>query len=388
MDLVTRADLEQLARPDQPSEVHVSLFIPTHRLGDGVSGDRIRWKNLVKQVQSDLERAGSPAPQVSELLKPAWALHDDGLAWQYMSDGLAFFLRPGWHRMYRVPVVLPEVATVGSRFVAGPLVRIISDDSHFLVLAVSQRKVRLLEGSLQHVEEVDLGDIPTSLRDVIEPAQARSDTMAWVAAGPVGGRAGRAVFYGHGAADEDLKKDEVRRFLQQVAGGLRDYLVDQQLPMVLVGLDHLVSMYREVNVYPHVIDRDVRRNADQLSGEQLHAAAWPLADEVLARQRTKDVERFEELHGTGRASNDPHEIEDAARQGRVDTLFLAVEPWCWEQVPTGKNAVVQLGADETFAHCERLDAAVAGTFARRGVVHTLHAADVPGGGDMAAVFRY
>ena len=385
MDLLTKADLEQLAERDRP-EPHLSLFIPTHAFGAGTQTDPIRWKNLVSRVEQMLGEHGMPAAEIADLLNPAWQLRDDHHAWRYMSDGLALFLRPGWHRMFRVPVGVPEVATFGNRFVVGPLLRIVTGDSHFLVLTVSQRRVRLLEGSLQRVEELELAEVPTSLRDVVEAPEPRSNTMAFpLASGSRGG--GAAVFYGHGTADDDFKQNQVRSFLRQVADGLGDYLTGHELPMVLVGLDEMVSLYREVNRYPHVIDDVVRRNPDDLSADELHATAWPLVETMLAQELAAAVARFEEQHGTGLAVSDPAKIEEAARHGRVDTLFLSTEPWCWEQL--GEDAaVVRLGADAAFAHCELLDRVAVDCLSARGHVYAVPAADVPGGGDVAAILRY
>ena len=146
-------------------------------------------------------------------------LQEDALAWQHMSDGLAMFLRPGWHSSYRVPVSLPELATVGERFVTGPLMRVVTRDSHFLLLALSQRHVRLFEGNMQRLEELELRDVPGSLRAVVEAPQPRADSMArTLSSGGRGGR--RAVFYGYGAADGNFKKEEMHEFLRQVANGL------------------------------------------------------------------------------------------------------------------------------------------------------------------------
>jgi hypothetical protein len=388
MDLLTKADLEQLAERGR-EEPHLSLFIPTHAFGVGTQTDPIRWKNLVTRVERVLGKRGMRAPEIADLLTPARELRDDHHAWRYMSDGLAMFLRPGWHRTFRVPVGVPELATIGERFVVGPLLRIITGDSHFLLLTLSQRRVRLLEGSLQRVEELELADVPTSLLDVMEPPEPRSDTMAFpVSSGPRGARGkGAAVFYGHGAADDDFKQSQVRSFVRQVADGLRDYLIGQNIPLVLVGLGEMVSLYLDVNGYPQVIDHAVRQNPDQLSADELHAAAWPLVETILARERAAAVARFAQLHGTGVASNDAAEIEEAAQHGRVDTLFLATEPWCWEQFP-GDAAVVQLGVGDAFAHCELLDRAAADNLSAGGRVYAVPAAEVPGGGDIAAIFRY
>lgn len=385
MDLLTKADLERLAERGSP-DLHVSLFSPTHAYGEGTRTDPIRWKNLVSLVERTLAEQGIRAPEIADLLSPAWQLLEDHFAWRYMSDGLALYLRPGWHQLFRVPTTVPEVATIGDRFVVGPLLRTVTADSHFLVLALSQRRVRLLEGSRQRVEELELAEVPTSLRDVIEPPEPRSDTMTFpLSSGGRGG--GAAVFFGHGTADDDFKQDQLRSFLRQVAAGLADYLTDQNLPMVLLGLDETVSQYRDLNRYAHVIEDAVRQNPDELSVDELHSLAWPLVETILAAERKAAVGRFEELHGTGRAVNDPTKIGEAARHGRVDTLFLATEPWCWEHLPDGAE-VVELGVDEAFGHCELLDRAAIDSLSAGGQVYAVPAAEVPGGGDIAAIFRY
>ncbi|HEX5332256.1 MAG TPA: hypothetical protein VFW79_06395 [Cellulomonas sp.] len=382
MDLFTTADLEALAAPGEQG-THVSLFMPTHRSGSELEADPLRWKNLVRGVASVLAARGERKPDIDELLAPAWELHADSSAWERMSDGLAVFLRPGWTRVYRVPVDVPEVAVVGDRFVVGPLVRVLASDGHFLVLTVSQRRMRLLEGTQHRLDEVALGDVPASLRDVIAPPE-----RGGAEARPLGGgRSGTAVFYG-GAGDDNAKKDDVRWFLKQVADGLHDYLSQQDLPMVLVGLEPLVGMFREVASYGHILDRDVRQNPDQLSAADLHDAAWPVVAERLSAVRQHAVDRFAELNGTGLASSDLDQIEEAATAGRVETLLLAANPWCWEQVGAAGPTVVELGRDPAIAPCERLDRAATGTLLRRGQVLTFTDPGVPGGGQVAAVFRY
>lgn len=383
MDLLTRADLDLLARTEDPGP-YLSLFLPTHRLGSEDRTDRPRWKNLLTSVESALAEQGAGRAEVEHLLSPAWALYDDTIAWQYLSDGLAMFLRRGWQRSYRVPVEVPELAAVGDRFVAGPLVRVVSRDSHFLLLAVSQRDVRLLEGSMQRVEEVELPDVPTDLRDIIEEPQPRSDAMARPLAG---GRGGRAVFYGYGAATGDFRKDEVQEFLRRVDDGLSDHLAGQDLPMVLVGLTENLAAYRSVSSYPHILDEEVRTNPDGLPAEKLHEAAWPLIERVLDIERARALERLAELLGTGRATVDPDQVAVAADEGRVDTLFVSTEPWCWEQAATG-GAVVRLGADPAFARCELLDRAITATLTQGGQVHAVPAAEVTAGSGVAAVLRF
>lgn len=383
MELLSRADLKQLANPDHDGD-HVSLFMATHRFGGGVRADRVQWKNTLMSVESLLADRSVRRPDVDDLLSPAWDLEADPLAWQHMSDGLAMFLRPGYAQTFRVPVQVPTIGAVGERMIVGPLLRVLSGDEHFLLLAMSQGNVRLLEGSRHRVEEVVLADVPGSLRDVVAPAEPRSDTMARPLSA---GRPGRAVFFGHGAADDEFKRDEVVRFLRQVADGLDSYLADEEVPMVIVGLEPTVSIYRDISRYAHVIDEGVSTNPDQLSAEQLHAAAWPVVERRLRDDRQQMVEQFERQHGTGRASTDPAEIENAAANGRVETLFLPIDPSCWDVAASEAPAVFELHTADAFAHCELLDRAAVNTLSHGGRVYSVPESMLSGV-RVAANFRY
>ncbi len=383
MDLVTRTDLAALSETAATGP-QVSLFMPTHRFGEQVRADPLRWKNLLSGVDSVLAEH-LRAREIDDLMAPARRLQQDVMAWQHMSDGLAMFLRAGWHRTLRVPLRVPELATVGDRLVVGPLLRLLSGDEHFLVLALSQREVRLLEGTRHTVEVVELADVPTALREAVAAQEPRSDTMARPASRA--GRGGAAVFYGHGAGDDHFKKDEVQRFLRLVATGLRDVLSDQTLPMVLVGQTPLVAAYREVNTYGQVLDDAVLRNPDDLTVEELHAAAWPVVEQQLRDRRAEVVGRFAELHGTGRVSSDPSTVQRAAGEGRVETLFVRADPWCWERVDGPSPMVVRLGADGPYADCERIDAVAVDTLHSGGTVFAT-SQEVAQDSDLAAIFRY
>ena len=383
MDLLTRADLERLAESDGPGP-HVSLFMPTHRFGSQVQADQLRWKNLLTGVESVLAEQ-IRRPDLDDLLAPARELQRDSMGWQYMSDGLAMFIRPGWHRSVRVPARVPELATVGDRLVIGPLLRLLSGDEHFLLLALSQREIRLMEGSRHTVEEVQLTDVPTALRDVVRPQEPRSDTMARPA--NVASRGGPAVFYGHGAGDDHFRKDELHRFMREVSTGLREVLAAQTSPMVLVGLDHQVAAYRDVNSYGHVTDDAVIRNPDGLSADELHKLAWPIVERRLRDERARAIELFRELHGTGRVSSNPETVREAAAHGRIEILFVKADPWCWERVAGDSPAAARLGTDERYSECEKVDAIAVDTLRGGGLVYATSQSVVPDG-DVAAIFRY
>jgi hypothetical protein len=72
------------------------VFLPTHRAGREVEQAPIRLKNLLRQATDALTFDGVRARESDRLLAPLRRLLDDRLFWQYQSDGLALFSRPGW----------------------------------------------------------------------------------------------------------------------------------------------------------------------------------------------------------------------------------------------------------------------------------------------------
>lgn len=384
MDLFTSADIAALVEPDQGGS-HISLFMPTHRFGRGIDADRLRFKNLVAGVEGKLEKTMRRA-EIDALLAPAHQLRDDAMEWQYMSDGLAMFLSEGQHKTYRVAAPMPALATVGDKPVLGPMLRLLSGDGSFLLLALSQREIRLMEGSRNTVEEVQLTNISTNLKDAITPREPRSETVARSAAGR-GSRGGPAIFYGHGADDREEKAIEVEQFLRSVSAGLKEILVGQTLPMVLVGLESLVVAYRGVNGYANLVEEAVEHNPDKLSAEELHKMAWPLIERRIRSDRERVIDRFKQLNGTGLVSGDLETVSAAAAEGRVETLFVKADPWCWERVIDDDTPVVELGVDERFADCERVDAAAAAVLKANGRIFATSEIVAPGS-EVAGILRY
>jgi len=119
VDVIRRTDLQRLTVGRQGP--CVSVFLPTHRAGREVEQAPIRLKNLLRQAIDALKADGVRAPEIDRLLEPLRRLLDDRLFWQYQSDGLALFSRPGWWRSFRVPLDLPELAVVDDRFHVSPL---------------------------------------------------------------------------------------------------------------------------------------------------------------------------------------------------------------------------------------------------------------------------
>src|SRR5699024_2442880 len=98
----------------------LSLYQPTHRHHPEKEQDPIRFRNLVKTLESSLAREFETR-DIQSLLNPFWKLSDDVDFWNYTGDGLIVLGAPDLFRVYRVQRPVPELAIVAQSFHLKPL---------------------------------------------------------------------------------------------------------------------------------------------------------------------------------------------------------------------------------------------------------------------------
>lgn len=382
MDLITMAELRALLSP-QPGW-HVSMFMPTHRAGQATEQDPIRFKNLLRQVEERLQAQGLRSPEVRSLLKPAQRLLEDPIFWHHQSDGLAIFFTSQEFHSYRLPISFEEQVMIADRFYLKPLLPLFVDDGRYYILALSQKQIRLLEGTRHTVDEVGLKNIPQSLAEALQYDHFEKQLQYHT--GTSGGAGKRpAVFHGHEVGDEE--KERILQWFQRVDDELSRLLTGQQAPLVLAGVEYLFPIYRQVNSYAHLLPEGIPGNPDELKPEALHARAWPLVQPVFARAREEAAARYRALAGTGRTTTDVAEAVLAAQHGRVETLFVATSVPVWGRFDPATNTV-HVHPNPEIGDEDLLDLAAIQSILNGGRVYAVAPEQMPDHAPLAAVFRY
>ena len=383
MSLFSRVELKTLTKERRNG--CVSVYLPTHRAGHGVKQDRIRLKNSLAEAEKQLIANGIRATEARRILEPAQRLLSDALFWRHQSDGLAVFLSPGGSHHYRLPLDFKELVVVTNRFHVKPLLPMLTNNGQFYVLALSQKHVRLFQGTRYSVREIELEGIPTSRAEALKYDQFEKQLQFHTrTAGGKGKRA--AMFHGQGIGVDDAKTNLLRYF-RQIDKGLRDLLGDERVPLVMAGVDYLLPIYREANTYPHLVDAVVTGNPDRTSADGLHAKAWAIMRPHFQQVQRDAITQYRQLAGTGRTSKDIREIIPAAFHRRVALLFVAVGVQRWGIFDPKNNA---LDRHNEAQPCDEdlLDYAAIQTLINGGVVYAVKPSRVPDGAPLAAVFRY
>ncbi len=382
-DLLERRHVTELIEFREPP--CVSIYLPTHPITPESDQDRIRLKNLLDEAERQVLVTGVRAPVARELLAPARELLEQGEFWSYQSDGLALFLAPNWSRTYRLPVAFAELVLVGERFHVKPLIPLLAADGRFYVLALSQNEVRLLQGSRQRVELVQLNEVPQSLAEVLKYDELEGSKQVYIAAR--GGHGAAAVFHGHGGGKE-VDRIQQERFVRAVDAGLHEIFRSDRAPLVLAGVTYLQAMFRQQTRYPFVLGEGVDGNPEELRPDELHARAWTLVQPVFAEAVQTASDRY--LAAAGQGAGAVAAVDDVVRaavEGRVDTLFVPAGDQVWGAVDAGTHEVV-LHDERRPGDEDLLDLAAVQTLSQSGTVFAVPAEDVPGTGPAAALLRY
>jgi hypothetical protein len=363
----------------------VSLYMPTHRHIPETEQDPIRFKNLLREAEERLIDRGLRPSKVREFLQPAQKLWGDASFWKFQSDGLALFLSPNLFRTYHLPFDFPELLVVTTRFHLKPLLQMLAGDGRFFILALSQKQVRLLEGTAYNVSEIKLERVPENLAEILGDYDFEKQLQFH---SPSTGSLGKqgTIYHGHGVGADDVK-DKLFPYFRQIDAGLRELLKGEQSPLVFAGVDYLFPIYKEANSYPHLLEEVIAGNPESLKAEALHQKAWAIVQPVMLKAQQEAKAKYHRLAGTGRASNHLAEIALAAFKGRVESLFVAVGVQRWGSFDPDQ-VEVRLHEEAEPGDEDLLDFTALHTFLTGGAVYAVEPKNMPGDGLLAAVFRY
>jgi len=384
MDTFSNSDLRRLT--GAPQGPCVSIFMPTHTAGPDGQQDTLRLKNLLVQAERGLIDRGVRAPEAKKLLDPVRDLPAEHEFWEKRSRGLAVFVTEGMWSRFRVPLLLLESVVVNQRFQVKPLLPLIGVNDQYFVLALSQNRVRLLEGRQFSMSELRVDGLPRDMAQALNYDASQRPMLAHVTARNQPGK-GSAVVYGMGG-ERELAKEDLAQYFRVIDGALREPLRDQRAPLILAGVQYLLPIYREVSGYSHLADEELAGNPDHLSEHELHARTWPLIRARQEQTRQEAVAKYRKLAGTGKTLDDLHRIVPAAQQGQIDSLFVdrTAHRWGLFDAATG-DVTVRSSATPERGDDDLLDYAAVETLLHRGVVYAV-AADENPAPPAAALLRY
>jgi hypothetical protein len=378
--MFSRGDLDELVTADaQPA---ISIYLPTHPAGREIRQNPTRLKNLLSSAAERLAVSHRKI-EVEALLAPAGTLVSDQDFLRHQEQGLAVFLAPGFDRVHRLPIAVPERMVSGSEFYIVPLLPLLDDAAPFWLLTISSKQTRLYQGSRWTFAEVPGVELPQGV-DAIRRLTEYQETQY---AMPTGRRGTLAHAQSLGEAPAELRKVELIEFLRQVAAAFEPHLKRDPAPVVLAADPVIRGHFSEIAGWGEIEPNGITENPDALRPEELRQKASALAEQKLAETRSAALDRLNSLLGTGKATTNPAEIVTSARHARVDHLFLSGDNQLWGRFDKAADQVI---AHDTAIEgdVDLLNDAALMTLRQQGSVSAVAPRALPDASPAAAILRY
>jgi len=381
MNALSKEELKTLMQ--KRNDWCVSIFMPTYRTGVEIQQNQIRLRNMLRQAEEALMNSGLRAQEIRDFLEQVQELVNNILFWRNQSDGLALFVSRDVFRYFCLPVHFDELLVTADRFHVKPLLPLFRGDERFYVLALSQNEVSLFEGTSRSIRDVEVENLPKSLADALQNDEP--EKQIHFRTGMTGGERG-TMMSGHGAEIEDVKENLLRYF-QRIDKGLRDLLKERNIPLILAGVEYQFPIYREANSYPFLMEEGIAGNPKGVSLEQMHRDAWAIMKPYFQKAENEALSQYSQSLGTGLTSDNVREIISAAYHGRVGVLFVAPGCQCWGTYNEEDDTIL-LAEKKEPGNEDLADYAAIQTFLNGGNVFIVAPDRLPGGAQIAAVFRY
>lgn len=316
---------ELLKRHEPPC---ISLYQPTHRANPDNLQDPIRYKNLVRDVERSLRERYS-GREVRPLLEPLQALAADYDFWTHQWDGLAVLAAADRFEVFRLQRPVKELAVMADSFHLKPLLRIVQSADRYEILCLDRHEAKLFEGNRDALDEMDTGDMPTT----IKAALGEQLTDSHQAVGVYGKRAGTghlahggpASFPGIGGRKDEVDKD-MERFFQFIDREVLDrFSRPSGLPLILAALPEYHTEFRRISRNPFLQPDGVMKHPASLTPEQLRAEVWQVVEPKYLARLARLTEDYHTAAAAGMAASDLNDVAKAAAAMRIGVLLVEAD---------------------------------------------------------------
>jgi hypothetical protein len=293
------------------SEWCVSIYLP---LGDtNTSKKKNRLKKLTLEAGKKLKALGAAPLKVGRILGPVDMILDNPGFWENRTEGIAAFFTTDSFAWHSLQYQFDELVVVTDRFHLKPLLRNAAQKRRFYLLVLSEEQIRFFEASELGISEPYIKGLPRNAAAFLNPRTEES------------------------SVGEEEKQARLLELFQKVDKAVTGHLKDDDAPLILAGEEQLHPVYYDANTYPHLVKIGIGGNADKLTAKELLEKALPIIKPVFRRRREKALSIFHENIGTGLASNNFAKIFNAARNGRIATLFVPVGKQKWGRFDNQTN---------------------------------------------------
>jgi hypothetical protein len=363
----------------------LSLYQTTHRHHPENQQDPIRFRNLVKGMETQLGVRYKPEV-VTALMEPFHTLADDHDFWGASHEGLAVLRSKESFRVVRLQRPVADQVVVADSFHLKPLMRVQQAADRYQVLGLSRSEFRLYEGNRDVLDEIAPDErIARTMSEALGDELTDKHQAVAVSGGTGAGQP--AMHHGIGSKEVEVANDDERFFRLVAKGILEHHSRPSGLPLILATLPEHRELFHRVSHNPFLMSTGI----DHYPGTMSHAALREQAWQVVEPQIEASLRALTEAYGTARANalgdDNLEHVARAITNGQVATLLIDAE----REIPGtfDLSAGTIRYADVAYPDVDDvLDDLAESALRRGGRVVVMPSDQMPSTTGIAAIYRY
>ncbi len=374
---------ELLSVTDTPC---ISLYMPTHHSHPDNIQDKIRYKNLVKQMKETVKEK-YPVAEIHKLSEPFDRLAGDHEFWNHNSYGIGVLCSPGLFEPFRLQIPVEELVIVAENFHTKPLRYYLQSADRYQVLALTMDRLRLFEGNRHSLLEIILpDDFPNTIEEAL--GEELTDKHSTVASyGGVSGESSN-MHHGQGGKQDELDSDTMRFFRIAAKAVCDRYSMPGRLPLLLAALPEHHNLFSQVNKNPFVLPNGIEINPESVSKERLAELSWEVMQPVFLNKLEALADKYKQAKSGGLASDNIKEVTEAAIAGRVETILIEANRVIAGRLRNKETGTFEMTDVTQPVLDDQLDATGELVNKMGGTVAIIPKEQMPGHSGLAAIFRY
>jgi hypothetical protein len=368
LDMPTAEQFRALAA--QRGDVCVTITLATTPLSQDAGAMRTEFANLARDAAAQAEALPLARGRLAALREALDDLADDEEFWHLQATSLCVLATPDGVRAFRLANRLLPQVQVSDRFHMKPLLRALTFPHVALVLVLSENGARLIEVLPEGAPvEIKVPEMPRDAASAVGKASINDRSPS-----------GRI----HGA---EGKKVRLAQYARRVDVALRPVVTSLHAPLFLAASEPLASIFHAVSSAPALVPGVIAASPDRTPDAELAAAARAGLDRLHAER----IAAFAALHAAreaaDRATTDVATAGRAAAFGAIDTLLVDIDtaiPGLFDP----ETGAIEMAAGASADTYGIVDAIAGQALSTGATVLGVRRADIPGGGDLAAVLRF
>ena len=323
----------QDAQSESP-RLAITIYAPTHRKYPENQKDRIVVKNLVTEAEETIKKheGEKPVDDILNNLQQAF----ESIDWEHNKEGICLLVSDAGYKVLDLHHSPVAQVTVGNEYSIAELARTRDDVQQYYLLVLSEKPTRLFTGDREKIEEIEI-----------------KDKFPYFHTG-FGGSAGLPRDWGE--PTNMIVDENHRQFFRDISHFLTEVRHADPKPLFITGVEKWLAFWEEVAPENPPV-ASFEGNYDFMSPAQLSKTIWPkILDSVEQRNKAK-LRLLEEAVSKKMFSEGFEDLYEAAKDGRIDMLFVATEYVAEPAV----ERVVRLALD-TAAELVFLDEQTLGNF--------------------------